>query len=69
MKRIIITAVAQIVLGIVLTGVVLALFTLALSMPDILEWIAVYIGGFLTYSLFFLSVGGFIAWCISERKF
>lgn len=69
MKRTIITAVAQIVLGIVLAGVMLALFTLVLAMPDILEWIAGYIGGFLTYSLFFLAVGGFIVWCISERKF
>lgn len=55
-----------IVLGIIATALVLAVFTLFLAMPDILEWVAGYIGEFMTWVLFIFIVGAVILYCVAE---
>ena len=70
MKKII-KAIAEISLcaigGIIAAAVILAVLTLFVAMPDILSWVASYIGGFLTYSIFFLAIGAFIYWGLSKK--
>lgn len=66
MKEVIKHTVKFIALGIIATALVLAIFALFLAMPSILAWVAGYIGGFLTYGLFILGIGGFIYWCLSK---
>ena len=66
MKEVIKHTVKYIVLGIIATALVLAIFALFLAMPSILAWVAGHIGGFLTYGLFILSIAGFIYWCLSK---
>lgn len=66
MKEVIKHTAKHLVLGIIATVLVLAVLTLFLAMPSILEWLAGYIGGFLTYGLFILSIAGFIYWCLSK---
>lgn len=69
MKKII-KAIAEVtlcaLLGILASGVILGSLVLLVAMPSILEWLAGYIGGFLTYGLFILSIAGFIYWCLSK---
>lgn len=63
MKKII-KAIAEIavcaLLGIIAAAVILAALTFFVAMPDILSWIASYIGEFLTYSIFFFVIGAII---------
>lgn len=66
MKEVIKHTAKYIVLGIIATVLVLAVFTLFLAMPDILEWVAGYIGKATTWILFIFIVGAVIAWCIAE---
>jgi hypothetical protein len=70
MKKII-KAIAEIavcaLLGIIASAVILAALTFFVAMPDILNWVASYIGGFLTYSLYIIGIGGFIYWCLSRK--
>lgn len=66
MKEVIIIAVKYIVLGIIAAALVLAVFTLFLAMPSILEWLAGYIGTTTTWVLFILIVGAVIAYCVAE---
>ena len=66
MKEVIIIAVKYIVLGIIATALVLAVFTLFLAMPSILEWLAGYIGTATTWILFIFAIGAVIAYCVAE---
>ena len=66
MKEAIIIAVKYIVFGIIATALVLAVFTLFLAMPNILEWLAGYIGTTTTWVLFISLIGAVIAYCIAE---
>jgi hypothetical protein len=66
MKEVIKHTAKYIVLGIIVTALILAVLTLFLAMPSILAWVAGYLGGFLTYGLFILSIAGFIYWCLSK---
>lgn len=66
MKEVIKHTAKYLVLGIIATALVLAVFALFLAMPSILAWLAGYLGGFLTYGLFILSIAGFIYWCLSK---
>lgn len=63
MKKII-KAIAEIavcaLLGIIAAAVILAALTFFVAMPDILSWVASYIGEFLTYSIFFFVIGAII---------
>ena len=66
MKEVIITTVKYIVLGIIATALVLAVFTLFLAMPSILEWLSGYIGTTMTWVLFIFAIGAVITYCIAE---
>lgn len=66
MKEAIKIAVKYMVLGIIATALVLAVFTLCLAIPNILEWVAGYIGEFTTWVVFLFIVGAVIAYCIAE---
>lgn len=66
MKEAIKHAVKYIVLGIIVTALVLAVFTLFLAMPSILEWVAGYIGEFMTWVVFIFIIGAVIAYCLAE---
>jgi putative flippase GtrA len=66
MKELIIAAAKYIFFGILATVVILAVFALFLSMPDILDWLSGYIGKEFTWILFFGAIAGFIAWCVAE---
>ena len=66
MKEVIKHTAKYIVLGIIATALVLAVFTLFLAMPSILEWLAGYIGTTFTWILFILGIGGFIYWFLSK---
>ena len=66
MKEVIKHTVKHLVLGILATAAVLAVFTLCLAMPNILEWVAGYIGEFTTWVVFIFIVGAVIAYCIAE---
>lgn len=66
MKEVIKHTVKYIVLGIISTALVLAVFTLFLAMPSILEWLAGYIGTTFTLVLFIFAIGAVITYCIAE---
>jgi putative flippase GtrA len=66
MKEVIKHTAKYIVLGIVTTALVLAIFTLFLAMPSILEWLAGYIGTTFTWILFIFSIGAVITYCVAE---
>ena len=70
MKKII-KAIAEIavctLLGIIAAAVILAALTFFVAMPDILAWVASYIGGFLTYSIFFFIIGAIIYWGVIKK--
>lgn len=66
MKEVIIIAVKYIVLGIIATALVLAVFTLFLAMPSILEWLSGYIGETMTWVIFIGAIAGIISWCVAE---
>lgn len=66
MKEVIKHTAKYIVLGIIVTALVLAAFTLFLAMPDILEWVAGYIGTTTTWVLFIFIIGAVITYCLAE---
>lgn len=66
MKEAIKIAVKYMVLGIIATVLVLAVFTLFLAMPSILEWVAGYIGEFMTWVVFIFIIGAVILYCVAE---
>ena len=66
MKETIKHTVKYIVLGIIATALVLAVFTLFLAMPSILEWLAGYIGTTFAWILFLFSIGAVITYCLAE---
>lgn len=68
MKRIILEIIACGLIGLLATAVVIGSLTLMLAMPDILEWVAGYIGGVTTYSLFILGVIGIVALCVEKAS-
>ena len=67
MKEIFSIVVKNIVLAALVGVALLGTITLCVAMPNILEWLTGYIGGFLTYSLFFLAIGGFIYWGVTRK--
>lgn len=60
MKRAIFTAVIYTVLGILAAIAILAILTLAQAIPNILEWVAGYIGTLPTYLLLVLLIIGLV---------
>lgn len=68
MKRAILAVIAYIAIGALATAAIVGSLTLMLAMPDILEWVAGYIGGVTTYSLFVLGVIGIVALCIDKAS-
>lgn len=44
------------------------LYALAMSMPDILEWLSNYIGKTTTWLLFLFVIGAIIALCVSKSN-
>lgn len=66
MKRAILTAVIYTALGIILTVAICAVIALAQALPNILNWVAGYIGEFMTWVVFIFLVGSVIAYCIAE---
>lgn len=55
-------------MGVLATILFLAVMCLFLAMPDILEWISVYIGELCTWVLFLTIVGCIIAWCVDKGR-
>ena len=55
-------------MGVLATILFLAVMCLFLAMPDILEWIGVYIGELCTWVLFLTVVGCIIAWCVDKGR-
>lgn len=66
MKEVIKHTVKYLVLGIIAIAVVLAILTLFLAMPNILEWLSGYIGTTTTWVLFIFLIGAVITYCIAE---
>lgn len=66
MKRAILTAAIYVLLGVLATAVLIGSLTLMLAMPDILEWVADYIGEFMTWVVFIFIIGAVILYCIAE---
>lgn len=66
MKEAIKIAVNYMVVGIIATVVVVAILTLFIAMPDILNWVSNYIGTTTTWVLFIFIVVAVIAYCIAE---
>lgn len=62
----IINLIVTTLLGIILTIVVLFSMAFMLAMPNILDWIAGYIGSPMTWILFIGSVVLFIKWCVDH---
>lgn len=58
--------VAWLLLGVLATVAFIAIMCLCLAMPDILEWLSLYIGDACTWVLFLFIVGGVIAWGVSK---
>lgn len=66
MKEAIKLAVKYMVLAIIGTALILAVFTLFLAMPDILRWVSSYIGEFMTWVVFIFIIGAVIILCRAE---
>ena len=58
----------RLLMGVLATFLFLAVMCLFLAMPDILEWISVYIGELCTWVLFLTVVGCIIAWCVDKGR-
>lgn len=67
MKKAILTAAIYTILGILFTVAFLAVMTLCLAMPDILEWLSGYIGEAMTWAVFLFVVAGIILCCIKSK--
>lgn len=48
--------------------VLFGLYALAMSMPDILDWLSIYIGKTTTWLLFIFIIGAIIALCVSKSN-
>lgn len=68
MKELVMNTVKYLAIGTLLSLGVLASLTLFLAMPDILRWVAGYLGGMMTYGLFTAGVLLAIAWLINHAK-
>lgn len=66
MKEVIKIAVKYLVLGLIATALILAGLTLYLAMPDIFNWVAGYIGEFMTWVIFISIIGSIILYCVAE---
>ena len=66
MKEVIKHTGKNLVLSIIITAVVLAIFALFLAMPDILDWVSIYIGETTTWVIFIGAIAAFISWCVAE---
>lgn len=66
MKRAILTAVIYAALAVLATAVLIGSLVLLLAIPDILHWVAGYIGTTPTWILFIFIIGAVIARCIAE---
>lgn len=67
MKKLLFCITGTLILTVLLAIAFLAIITLCLAMPDILEWLSGYIGGFMTWTLFFLSIALFVSYCINSK--
>lgn len=68
MKELVMNAVKYLGIGTLLMLGVLGTLTLFLAMPDILQWVAGYIGGVTTFCLFILAAIGTIALCVKKAS-
>ena len=66
MKEVIKHAAKYMVLGIIVTALILAVFALFLALPNIFEWLAGYIGTTTTWILFIFIIGAVITYCVAE---
>ena len=66
MKRAILTAVIYAALGIILAVAICAVIAFAQALPNILSWVAGYIGEFMTWVVFLFIVGAVILYCVAE---
>lgn len=66
MKEAIKHTVKYMVLGIIAIALVLAVFTLFLAMPSILEWLSGYIGTTMTWVVFIFIIIAVIFYCTAE---
>lgn len=67
MKKLLFHITGTLILTVLLAIAFLAIITLCLAMPDILEWLSGYIGGFMTWTLFLLSMALLFAYCIKSK--
>ncbi len=58
----------NIILGALLAVALLGAMALFLSIPDILAWVAGYIGGLMTYTLYFGGLCLLVGYCINRAK-
>lgn len=66
MKRVILTVVIYIVLAVLASALLVGSLILFLAMPDILNWVAGYIGEPMTWLLFLFILGSVILYCLAE---
>ena len=68
MKRVILHIIALCGLGIIATAIVLASLALLLSMPDILNWLASYVGELTAWLIFLFLIAMVIILCVYRAK-
>ena len=66
MKEIILDTVKWLTFGALATAVVVGLFSLLLAMPNILAWVAGWLGAGTTWAIFIGAVLAYGAWCLAE---
>lgn len=66
MKKILIQIVAEILLGLALTTLVIGSLVLLIAMPEILGWLSQYIGEFFAWMAFILLISLIIVICINR---
>ena len=66
MKRAILTVVIYIVVAVIASAILVGSLILFLAMPDILRWVAGYIGEFITWVVFISIIGSVIIFCVAE---
>lgn len=66
MKRAILTAVIYAALGIILAVAICAVIALVQALPSILNWVAGYIGEFMTWVVFIFIIGAVITYFVAE---
>ena len=68
MKRVIVEIIAYCGLGIIATAIVLASLALMLSMPDILDWFAGYVGELVAWMTFIFLLVAVVTLCVYKMK-